>query len=132
MKERPTSITVVSWILIISGVLALIMNIVNIYNPMAQEMAQKLMSKSPIPANIQYIMTYAGLLITLVCGIAMLKGKNWARLLYVGWSVAGFLIAMVTSPLKTILIPGIIFFLIIAFFLFRPKANEYFKAAEAA
>ncbi len=132
MKERPTSITVISWILIVSGGLALIMNIVNLYNPMAQEMAQKLMAKSLIPVNIQYIITYAGLLITLVCGIAMLKGKNWARLLYVGWSVAGFLIAMVASPLKAFLIPGIIFFSIIAFFLFRPKANEYFKATEAA
>jgi len=77
-------------------------------------------------------MMYAGLLITLVCGIAMLKGQNWARLLYVGWSIIGFIIGMATSPMKALMIPGVIVFLVVAFFLFRPKANEYFKATEAA
>lgn len=77
-------------------------------------------------------MMYAGLLITLACGIAMLKRQNWARLLYVGWSITGFIIGIATSPMKAMMIPGIIIFFIFAFFLFRPKANEYFKATEVA
>jgi len=126
MSKRPKSITVVSWILIILGAISLVTSTITLNNPMAQE----LMAKSPIPVNIQYIMMYVGLLIMLVCGVAMLKGKNWARLLYVGWSAIGFVIGIATSPIKTAMIPGLVVFLIIAFFLFRPKANEYFKATQ--
>jgi hypothetical protein len=57
----------------------------------------------------------------------MLKGQNWARFLYVGWGIAGFLIGITTSPVKAALIPGVVFFLLIVFFLFRPKANEFFR-----
>ena len=77
-------------------------------------------------------MMYVGLVITLVCGIAMLKRQNWARLLYVGWSVIVLTISIATSPMKLLLLPGIIGFMVIAFFLFRPKANEYFQAIEVA
>jgi hypothetical protein len=128
MNERPKSVTVVSWILIVMGGISLITSTLSLNNPMVHE----LMSKSPIPISIQYIMMYAGLLITLICGIAMLKRQNWARMLYVGWSIIGFTISITTSPMKALIIPGIIIFLIFAFFLFRPKANEYFKATEVA
>ena len=88
------------------------------------------MSKSPIPIPMQYAITYIGSAIMLVSGIAMLKGCNWARLLYVIWSVIGFLVGIVTSPMKATLILGLVSFLIIVFFLFRPKANAYFSTSE--
>ena len=128
MNERPKSITVVSWILIVMGGISLISSTFSLNSPVTQD----LMSKSPIPITIQYIMLYAGLLITLGCGIAMLMRQNWARLLYVGWSILGFIIAIATSPMKMMMIPGVIIFIIFTFFLFRPKANEYFKATEGA
>lgn len=128
MNKRPTSITVVCWILIALGGISIISSAFSFNNPVTRE----LMSKSPIPVNIQYFMMFAGLVITLVCGIAMLKGRNWARLLYVGWSVVAFIIGLATSPVKAMLIPGLIIFIIFAFLLFRPKANAYFKATEAA
>jgi len=126
MNQRPKSITVVCWILIITGGISLISSTFSLTNPVAQE----LMAKSSIPISIQYVIMYAGLIITLVCAIAMLKRQNWARLLYVVWSIIGFIIGIATSPMKVIMIPSIIIFLIVAFFLFRPKANEYFKATE--
>jgi cytochrome b561 len=126
MKKRPTSITVIAWILIVMGGLSLITTTVNINNPIAKE----LMSRSPIPLPIQHVMLYAGMLVTLISGIAMLKGQNWARFLYVIWSIIGFVIAIVTSPMKATIIPGFVGFLVVAFFLFRPKANEYFSGAE--
>jgi hypothetical protein len=128
MKERPKSITVVCWILIAMGGISLISSTLSLNNPVVQEV----MAKSQIPVSIQYVMMYTGLLIMLGCGIAMLKGHNWARWLYVCWSILGFIIGVATSPMKMMMIPGIIIFFIIVFFLFRPKANEYFKATEAA
>ena len=79
MKKQPTSITVIAWILIVIGVISLIATTIGLNNPMVKEV----MSRSSIPIPAQYIMNYVGLLITLISGIAMLKGKNWARLLYV-------------------------------------------------
>ena len=122
MKKRPTSITVIAWILIVMCGISLITSTISLNNPMAKE----LMSRSPISIPIQYAMMYVGLLIILISGIAMLKGQNWARLLYVIWSIIGFVIGIATSPMKAAMIPGFVVFLIIAFFLFRPKANEYF------
>lgn len=82
-------------------------------------MALELMSKDPIPIPIQHAMPYAGILIMLISGIAMLKGQNWARLLYVIWSVIGFLIGIATSSMKVALIPSFVLFLVVAFFLFH-------------
>jgi len=85
------------------------------------------MAKNLLPIPVQFAMLYGGLFITIVAGIAMLKGMNWGRFLYVIWSVVGFLIGFTTSPMKAAMIPGLVVFGIFTFFLFRPKANEYFS-----
>jgi hypothetical protein len=133
MRTRPTSITVIAWILILLGGISLVtttlvINSAVIDNPAVQE----LMSKSLIPVPVQYAMTYIGLLVTLVSGVAMLKGQNWGRWLYVVGTALGFLIGIVTSPLKGAMIPGFVVFVVVTFFLFRPKANKYFSGEEAA
>jgi len=128
MKKRLTSVTVAAWILIVTGGISLITTTAMINNPMVLNS----MNKSPFPIPIQYAFTYIGLLITLVSGIAMLKQHNWARLLYVIWSVIGFLVGLATSPMKAAMIPGLIIFIVITFFLFRPRANEYFSSSESS
>jgi hypothetical protein len=126
MKKRPTSISVIAWILIVMGGISLITTSLMINNPMARD----LMSKSPIPIPAQYAINYVGLLIMIVSGAAMLKGCNWARFLYVIWSIIGFLVGITTSPMKAAMIPGFVVFLIVAFFLFRPKANAFFSPGQ--
>jgi hypothetical protein len=44
----------------------------------------------------------------------------------------GFLIGILTSSLKEAMIPGFVFFGVVGFFLFRPKANKYFSDTESA
>ena len=134
MRTRPTSITVVAWILILMGGISLVtttlmidkIDKVMIDNPAARE----LISKSPIPVPVQYAMTYVGLLIMLVSGIAILKGQNWGRWLYVVGTAVGFLIGIIASPLKEAMISGFVVFVVVTFFLFRPKANAYFSDTE--
>ena len=126
MKKRPTSISVIAWIYIVLGGISLITTTLMINNPMARD----LMSKSPIPIPVQYALSYVGLLIMIVSGVAMLKGCNWARFLYVIWSIIGFLVGFTTSPMKAAMIPGFVVFLVVAFFLFRPKANAFFSPVE--
>lgn len=127
MNKRPTSVTVIAWILIVIAPLSALTITFSLQNPTARE----LMARSPIPMPIQIAMSYAGLLVTFVCGIAFLKGQNWARYLYVGWSVVGFIVGFATSPMKFSMIPGFVFVLVIAFFLFRPKATRFFTAIKA-
>lgn len=121
--RRPTSVTVIGWILIVMGCISLITSILSLNNPMAAE----LMAKNPLPIPVQYLLLYAGVLTTVVSGIAMLKAQNWARLLYVVWSAIGLVIVLATSPMKAAMIPGFVGFVVITFFLFRQKANEYFS-----
>ena len=123
MGKRPTSITVIAWILIAAGGISLITSTVSLNNPTVKE----LMAKSPIPIPVQYAMLYLGLLVSIASGAGMLKRQNWARLLYVIWAALGSLVGLCTSPMKTALIPGTIFFIVIVIFLFRPKANQYFS-----
>jgi len=78
MRTRPASMTVIAWILILLGGISLVtttlmIDKVILHNPAARE----LISKSPIPVPVQYAMTYVGLLIMFVAGVAMLKGQNW-------------------------------------------------------
>ncbi|MFC1825616.1 hypothetical protein ACFL9T_23130 [Thermodesulfobacteriota bacterium] len=127
MEKRPTSVTVVGWILIIMSGISLITSTLTLNSPATDE----LMSQSPMPIFLQYAIMYLGLLITLVSGIAMLKGGNWARFLYVIWSVVGFMIGLATSPVIVMMIPGFVIFVIVTVFLFRPKANQYFRGNEA-
>lgn len=127
MKKRPTSITVIAWILIVISTLSSIPMIVMMNNPTTHE----LMSKNPLPIPLQYAISYFGLLLTITTNIAMLKGRNWGRLTYVGWMTISLIIGLLTSPIKPAMIPSFVIFLIIAFFLFSPKANEFFSNRES-
>ena len=132
MRTRPTSITVIAWILILMGGISLVTTTLMINPVMNNPAISELMSKSPVPVPVQYAMTYVALLVMLVSGIAILKGQNWGRWLYVVGTALGFLIGIITSPLKSAMIPGFVVFVVVAFFLFRSKANKYFADQESA
>lgn len=128
IMKRPTSITVVAWFIIVTSGISLLATPLSLNNPMAQE----LMAKNPLPISLQIAMAYLGLTISIVSGIGMLKAQNWARLLYVIWGGFGFVVGVFTSPVKLMMIPGLVILAIIAFFLFQPSANKYFSIKEAA
>jgi len=138
MRTRPTSITVIAWILILMGGISLLTTTLMIGYGMFDKImidnpaARELLSKSLIPVPVQYAMTYAASLIMFVSGVALLKGQNWGRWLYVIGTAAGFLIGIITSPLKEAMIPGFVVFVVVTIFLFRPNANKYFSDTESA
>ena len=131
MNKRPTSITIIAWLLIVTGAFSIYSTTTMIDNPQVLDM----MKKSPLPVSAQYTISYIGLSIMIISGIGMLKGFNWARLLYVIWSALALVIGLATSPMKVMLLPGLVFFGMVVFLLFRPKASEFFlplKASEDA
>lgn len=123
MKDRPKSITIISWFLIITNVIAVASTTLTHNNPEVV----KMMELSAIPIALQYALMAVGIVITISSAALMLKANNIGRMMYIGWTIISLTIGLFTSPAKAMMIPGLVFFLVISFFLFRPKANEYFS-----
>lgn len=124
-KIRPTSLTVIAWLLIASSALALAGFATSHGNPLVEDV----MRQSPLPLWLQYGIGYFGLAVQLVCAIAILKGRMWGRRVYTGWGFLGLVIGFATSPVKMALIPGTVLFVVIVFFLFRPAGNAFLKSS---
>lgn len=124
MKKRPTSITIIAWYLIVTAPISLVAIPMSLNNPMAKEM----MNRSLIPIPVQYFIMVLGLVICLITGIAMLKGKGWSRYLYVCWHIVTIIVNLATSPFKAAMVPATLLLLVYTIFVFRPVASEYFRA----
>ena len=120
--NRPTSVTVISWCILVSCVLALGTGIWGMFDPFTQD----LMKKAPIPISAQYVMMFAGFLVSTICGIGMLRGRGWARSFWVAWTGVSMVVGLVISPMPEFLISGAVLFLVVAFFLYRPAVSAYF------
>ena len=123
MNKRPRAVAVIGWILVVMGIFSMFATSVNLKNPKVIASMQE----TPLPMSMQYAILTLGVMIMTICGLGILKGKNWARFLYVGWGVFSFLLAIAIGTMQITMVPGLLIFLVIAFFLFRPGANAYFS-----
>ena len=129
--NRPTSLTIIGWLLIAMGIFGLISQLTMQDNPAVQQV----LAESPLPASVHMILGIIGAIVGVVSGYGVLKGMNWSRFLYVGWSAVGLVIGLLTTPFTSIMVLSLVFVGVFAFFLFRPAANDWFngqaiKAAE--
>ena len=124
--RRPTSVTVISWFIIVSSVMALAQGIWGMFDPLTQDV----MKSVTLPIPMQYGMMFAGVLVSLSCSIAMLKGKGWGRLFWVSWSSVSMVVGLVISPIPTMILLGMVPFLVAAVFLYRPAVSSYFSASQ--
>ncbi len=115
MKERPLSITVISWLFIIFGSIALIGGLLPMFGATAGQLAADFKS---------HWMVHLSRLAQIVAGLFMLRGHNWARWLMVAWIAFHIVIGALHSLTQLLLHVAI--FSVILFFLFRPRANAYF------
>ncbi len=61
------------------------------------------------------------------CGVFILKGRPWSRKLYVGLIAFGSIAGLVFVPaMRLMSLIGLVSLGVLAFFLFRPIANDYF------
>ena len=125
MNKRPRTITLIGWILIVIGIFSMFATSANLKNPKVIAAMQE----TPLPMSMQYAILTLGVMIMTISGLGILKGKNWARFLYAGWGMFSFLLAIAVGTMQASMIPGLLIFLVIAYFLFRPEANAYFRSA---
>ncbi|PAW79446.1 MAG: hypothetical protein B9S32_02585 [Verrucomicrobia bacterium Tous-C9LFEB] len=119
---RPTSVSVVSWLLIASAVAQFILIDLARQNGKATLLAQ-----TSLPVSTQYLVLFTSLGVTVLCGALLINGINLARFVYLaqGLALHGTILTSTSQPVLDL--PGLIGFAIALFFLFRPQANAYFR-----
>jgi hypothetical protein len=107
MSSRPRSITIISWVFIVFGSIALL-------------------SGAPFADIKSHWYVHLSRILQIVAGVFMLHGHNWARLLLVAW-IAFHLVVGALHGVATLAVHVAIFSAIL-FFVWRREANEYFAA----
>ena len=111
MKRRPLSITIISWIFIVFGSIALLSGVL------------------PLADLKSHWYIHLSRILQIVAGVFMLYGRNWARWLLVVW-IAFHLVVGALNGVVTLLM-HIVIFSVVLFFVFRRDANTYFAGGQA-
>ena len=117
MKQRPLSITIISWLFIVFGAIALVAGLWPLIH----------LNGAQLLADLEkHWMVYLSRSAQIIAGVFMLYGQNWARWLLVVWLTFHVVIGALHSPVH--FITHLFLFLVVLFFLFRPAASAYFKS----
>jgi len=129
--KRPTSVTVIAWILIAVGGLHLL-------NAIGMGITEPSFRMSVIPVSALLWISIRGS-IGVVSGIAILKGLNWGRLLYLCYMPIWIIILTSGSiyvwtqvrHLPLINIITVAFYITALVFLTRPNASAFFRSRDS-
>ncbi len=106
--KRPISVTILACIYLLVGVAGFVFHF------------KELWTRQPDGFAIELVE-----IVAVVCGIFMLRGQSWARWLAIVWM--GFHVALSAfHPLPELIIHSV-FFVAIAWILFRADARRYFR-----
>jgi hypothetical protein len=122
MIRRPLSITVISWIFIAAGGIALVGSL----RPLVDASAAQRLGGSQFELWVIPLIQ----MLSLISGVFMLSGVNWARWLLVVW--VGY--HVILSALHSLLEVSVhsLLFAVVLYFVFRPQASAYFRSRGAA
>lgn len=112
-RGRPIAVTVVSWLAIAAGVFGLARGFLG---------ARTLW---PFPMDLIWIVLLD--VTWIVCGVYLLRGRNWARWLTLVWMAIHVGIVLLYWP-QTILAHVVIFAMIGYMLMLRGDLREYFRA----
>jgi hypothetical protein len=121
MNKRPLSITIISWISITVGCIALLSGFLPAFN---QNAAQRIAGREANPL-IELSLVSGVRMLAVISGVFMLFGFNWARWLLVFWLLLHVFLSLMHSPLE--LFVHILLLAVVVYFLFRPAASAYFR-----
>lgn len=124
MEKRPTSLTIIAWILIVLSLLGVAGMFMMTSNPLV---ADKL-AEMHMPVAVVQAWGVVGAVVNLICAYGILKGLPWSRVLYVVWGVIGLVVGLYISPQKASLLISLVVLVIFSIFLFGEKANVWFQA----
>jgi hypothetical protein len=111
MSNRPLSVTILSWVLIASGVIGLAHHLDGLH--------------TQLPVRYDAIWMTLVRLVAVVCGVGILRGADWARWLTCGWISFHAVLSAFHSTSE--LLMHTLFLAAFSFVLFRPEARAYFR-----
>ena len=111
MNKCPLAVTILSWLLIVVGLVGLVYH------------AREIDLRQPFQNDTLWVEVVR--VLAIVSGIFMLRGQNWARWLAMVW--IGFHVAISFLHSWQQVAMHAIVFAVFAFLLFRPAANGYFR-----
>ena len=117
MNAPPRSIAVISWLFIAVGVITFASGLL----PPSQRIAE--LKQHPF----EFGLIQAVRILATVAGAFMLCGFNWARWLLIGW--LAFHVILSASHSTRELAVHTLLMVVVAYFLFQPKATAYFRGA---
>ena len=111
--KRPLAVTIIGCVYVLTGVLGFAYHFSELFS-------------GGLPHNdaVRVEITEAA---ALVAGVFLLRGRNWARWLAVAWMAFHVVISAFHSVGQCAV--HALFLAVIAWFLFRPPAAEYFREA---
>ncbi|MFL6850714.1 MAG: hypothetical protein ACJ8EH_07655 [Sphingomicrobium sp.] len=124
MEKRPLSLTIIAWFLIIFSLFGLYGVATMGSNPIALKMIEQMHTS----VVFQQVWGTIGALINIACAYGILKGQPWSRVLYVVWGAIGIVVSFFIAPMKAVIVLSIVFFVVIAAFLYTNTANDWFQA----
>ena len=110
MNTCPSSVTVIGWLFIVTGVVGLAYH------------AAEFKPSNPF----QYDLVWVGFvrLLAIVGGVLLLRGSTGARWLVVGW--LGYHVVLSAFHSLSELVTHLLLLAVVSWFLFRPAASAYF------
>jgi hypothetical protein len=111
MNKRPLSITVISWIFVVAGVVGVAYHAVSF--------------KAERPMAGEFLWVCLVRLLAILCGVFTLRGSNWARWGLVVWLGYHVILSVLHTPFE--LVVHSLLFAAVLYFLFRPQASAYFR-----
>ena len=113
MTKRPLSVTIIGWLFIVAGTVGLVYH--------AKEF------KADGPFRYELVLVCLIRLFAIVCGVFMLRGRDWARWGLLVW-IAYHVVLSAFHSLSQFLMHGLLL-AVVAWFLMRPRTGEYFRAS---
>jgi len=110
VPRRPLSITIISWLFISFGSIALLGGLV----------------RGGGGDLVSHWYVHLSRILQIVAGVFMLYGRNWARWLLVAWIAFHIVVSALHSSL--FLLMHVAIFSVILFFVFRRQASAFFNA----
>ena len=125
MSKRPRSVTVISWIFIAFGGIALLTSLL----PPVDAAAGQRIAESRPQHLFEHAFICVARILAVLCGVSMLCGFNWARWLLVVWMGYHIIVGVLHSPFSSVV--HTLLFAAVVYFLFRPEAAAYFRGRRA-
>ena len=128
MSNRPGYVAVIGWALVAIGALS----IVSVAAGLAVPSVRAGLAAGPMPLALAAFLNLASSLLELVCGLYILKGANWARMVYLLLCIASGVYLFLSGTVDTTLV--VIWLVVVVLTLaglFTPAASRFFAGPAA-